>query len=129
MTDLSEQAVEELGEKILKAKADGTKVKITAGGKTVEAMVEAMVQAAERIPTLFGGDARTKLKALVARIENLNEDKAGIAADLKEVFAEAKGEGFDTKILRKVIALRAQDAAKRAEVDALVELYMDAVGD
>ncbi len=68
-----------------------------------------------------------KLKSLVERIERLNEDKAAVTEDLKEVFAEAKGEGFDTKILRKVIRLRAQDAATRAEEEALIDLYMSAV--
>lgn len=68
-----------------------------------------------------------KLKSLVERIERLNEDKAEVTSDIKEVYVEAKGEGFDTKILRKVIRLRAQDAATRAEEEALVDLYMSAV--
>ncbi len=68
-----------------------------------------------------------KLKSLVERIERLNEDKAAVTEDLKEVYAESKGEGFDTKILRKVIRLRAQDAATRAEEEALIDLYMSAV--
>lgn len=77
---------------------------------------------------VLGGNAQASLKSLVARIERLNEDKANISADLKEVFAEAKGEGFDTKIIRKVIRLRAQDSAKRSEEEALIELYISAVG-
>lgn len=68
-----------------------------------------------------------KLRSLIERVERLNEDKAAVAADLKEVFAEAKGEGFDTKILRKVIRLRAQDPAKRSEEEALIEVYMNAI--
>jgi uncharacterized protein (UPF0335 family) len=72
--------------------------------------------------------AQGKLKSLVERIERLEEDKAAVANDLKEVFAEAKNEGFDTKILRKVIRLRKQDTAKRQEEEALVELYVNAIG-
>jgi len=72
--------------------------------------------------------AQGRLKSFFERIERLEEDKAAIAADLKEVFAEAKGEGFDTKIIRKVIRLRKQDKAKRQEEEALVDLYLSAIG-
>jgi uncharacterized protein (UPF0335 family) len=76
----------------------------------------------------LSGTAQGKLKSLVERIERLEEDKAAVANDLKEVYAEAKGEGFDTKILRKVIRLRKADAAKRQEEEALIELYVAAIG-
>ena len=72
--------------------------------------------------------AQGKLKSLVERIERLEEDKASVAGDLKEVYAEAKGEGFDTKIIRKVIRLRKSDVAKRQEEEALIELYITAIG-
>jgi uncharacterized protein (UPF0335 family) len=72
--------------------------------------------------------AQGKLKSLVERIERLEEDKAAVANDLKELFAEAKGEGFDVKILRKVIRLRKQDVAKRQEEEALIDLYVSAIG-
>ena len=72
--------------------------------------------------------AQGKLKSLVERIERLEEDRAAVASDLKEVYAEAKGEGFDTKIIRKVIRLRKADAAKRSEEEALIELYITAIG-
>jgi uncharacterized protein (UPF0335 family) len=72
--------------------------------------------------------AQGKLKSLVERIERLEEDKAAVAGDLKEVYAEAKGEGFDTKILRKVVRLRKQDAAQRQEEEALLDLYVSAIG-
>ena len=72
--------------------------------------------------------AQGKLKSLVERIERLEEDKASVAGDLKEVYAEAKGEGFDTKIIRKVVRLRKSDAAKRSEEEALIELYITAIG-
>jgi len=72
--------------------------------------------------------AQGKLKSLVERIERLEEDRATVANDLKEVYAEAKGEGFDTKIIRKVIRLRKQDSAKRQEEEALIDLYVSAIG-
>ena len=76
----------------------------------------------------LGATAQGKLKSLVERIERLEEDKAAVMNDLKEVYAEAKGEGFDVKILRKVIRLRKADAAKRQEEEALIELYVSAIG-
>ena len=72
--------------------------------------------------------AQTQLRSVIERIERLEEDKAAVATDLKEVYAEAKGEGFDTKIIRKVIRLRKADAAKRSEEEALIELYITAIG-
>lgn len=69
-----------------------------------------------------------QIKALVERIEKLEEEKAVIANDIKEVFAEAKSNGFDVKILKKVIALRKQEASKRAEEQAMLSVYMDALG-
>ena len=72
--------------------------------------------------------AQGRLKSFIERVERLEEDKAAISADMKEVFAEAKGEGFDVKILRKVIRLRKQDKVKRLEEEALVELYIEAIG-
>ena len=72
--------------------------------------------------------AQGKLKSLIERIERLEEDKAAVAADLKEVYAEAKGEGFDVKIVRKVVRLRKQDTAKRLEEEAMIDLYISAIG-
>lgn len=73
--------------------------------------------------------AQGRLKSFVERVERLEEDKAAVSADLKGVFDEAKGEGFDVKILRKIIRLRKQDKVKRDEEDALTELYMQAIGE
>ena len=73
--------------------------------------------------------AQGQLKSIIERIERLEEDKAAIAADLKEVFAEAKGNGFDVKTLRKVIRIRKQDTAKRQEEEALLDLYLSAIGE
>jgi uncharacterized protein (UPF0335 family) len=85
---------------------------------------------ADDAPTLdsLGVTAQGKLKSIIERIERLEEDKAAVAGDLKEVYAEAKGEGFDTKILRKVIRLRKQDSAQRQEEEALIDLYISAIG-
>jgi len=69
------------------------------------------------------------LPRLIARIERLNEEKAALTADISEVFKEAKSQGFDVKVMRKVIAERKLDAAERAERDALIETYMSALGD
>jgi len=70
-----------------------------------------------------------RLRALVARIERLEEEKAGLAADIKEVYAEAKSMGYETKVLRKVISIRKQDVRERQEMEALLELYLSVVGD
>ena len=72
--------------------------------------------------------AQGKLKSFIERIERLEEDKAAVGIDLKEVYAEAKGEGFDTKIMRKVVRLRKQDKAQRLEEEALLDLYVSAIG-
>lgn len=75
-----------------------------------------------------GGIARDQLRSVVERIERLEEEKAGIAADIKDVFAEAKGNGYDIPTLRKILSLRKQDAAKREEADHLLDTYKRALG-
>lgn len=72
--------------------------------------------------------AQGRLRSIVERIERLNEDKAAVQTDIKEVFAEAKGEGYDVKALRKVIRINAMDKAKRQEEEAIVDLYLSALG-
>ena len=72
--------------------------------------------------------AKDQLKSVVERIERLEEEKAALAADIKEVYAEAKGNGFDVKILRKVIRIRKQDAAERSTEEEMLDLYLSAVG-
>lgn len=69
-----------------------------------------------------------RLKSFVERIERLEEEKAGIAADIKEVYAEAKGTGFDVKIMRQIVRLRKMEQADRAEQEELLDLYMRALG-
>ncbi|MDP3408605.1 DUF2312 domain-containing protein [Bosea sp. (in: a-proteobacteria)] len=70
-----------------------------------------------------------QLKSIVERIERLEEEKKTIADDIKEVYAEAKGNGYDVKVLRKVIAIRKRDANERAEEEAILDLYLQAVGE
>lgn len=79
-------------------------------------------------PDVLTATAQGRLKTFIERIERLEEDKAAVSADMKGVFDEAKGEGFDVKILRKVIRLRKQDKAKRDEEEALTDLYLQAIG-
>ena len=78
---------------------------------------------------VLSGQAQGQLKTIIERIERLEEDRAAVLADLKEVYLEAKGNGFDTKILRKVVRIRKQDRAKRMEEDALLDLYLSAIGE
>ena len=75
----------------------------------------------------MGQATREKLKQFVARIERLEAEKAEIATDIREVYAEVKTFGFDTKVMRKLIAKRKQDPNERAEQEALLELYEGAV--
>ena len=72
--------------------------------------------------------AADQLKSFIERIERLEEEKAGIAGDLREVYAEAKGNGFDTKVMRKIISLRKRDFAERQEEEAILDLYLQALG-
>lgn len=74
------------------------------------------------------GVAQDQLRSIVARIERLEEEKATIAADIKEVYGEAKGNGFDVKALRKLISMRKVDQAERKEQEAMLDLYMHALG-
>ena len=74
-----------------------------------------------------GGVAADRLRSFVERIERLEEEKAALLADIKEVYAEAKGTGFDVKTLRQIIALRKLDQSDRQEQDALLELYKRAL--
>lgn len=77
---------------------------------------------------VLNSTAQSQLKTIIERIERLNEDKAAVMADLKEVYAEAKGNGFDTKIIRKVVRINSQDRAKWQEEEALIDLYLSALG-
>ena len=75
-----------------------------------------------------GGIAADRLRSLVERIERLEEEKAALAGDIREVYAEAKGNGFDTKIMRQIIRLRRLDKADLQEQETLLDLYKRALG-
>ena len=72
--------------------------------------------------------AQDQIRAFIERIERMEEEKKAIADDIKEIYAEAKGNGFDTKVLRQIVRIRKQDAAERMEQEALLDLYMTALG-
>lgn len=72
--------------------------------------------------------AAGQLRALIERIERLEEEKKTIADDIKDVYAEAKGNGFDTKAIRSIIRLRKQDQAEREEAETILDLYKAALG-
>ncbi len=75
-----------------------------------------------------GNVAAEQLRLFIERIERLEEEKKGIADDVKDVYAEAKSNGYDTKTMRKVIALRRMESHVRQEADALLETYRNALG-
>jgi uncharacterized protein (UPF0335 family) len=88
---------------------------------------EASPDAPRRVSTA-GAVAADQLRSIVERIERLEEEKAGLASDIKDIFTEAKGNGYDVKTLRKIIALRKQDAAERDEAQHLLDTYCRALG-
>ena len=75
-----------------------------------------------------GGVAGERLRSFVQRLERLEEEKAALTADIREVYNEAKGEGFDTKIMRQIVRLRKMETADRQEQEALLDLYKQALG-
>lgn len=78
-------------------------------------------------PQKKSGFAKDQLKSFINRIERLEEEKAALAADIKEVYSEAKGTGFDTAIMRQVIRLRKLDKADFQEMEAMLDLYLTAL--
>ncbi|MCL4155508.1 UNVERIFIED_CONTAM: hypothetical protein GTU68_005631 [Idotea baltica] len=72
--------------------------------------------------------AQEQLKSLIERIERLEEEKKALTADVQEVYGEAKANGFDTKIMRKIVALRKMDENERQEQEAIIDLYLSALG-
>ncbi|MEM8936487.1 MAG: DUF2312 domain-containing protein [Pseudomonadota bacterium] len=73
--------------------------------------------------------AAKQLRSFIERVERLEEEKAVIMGDIKEIYAEAKGEGYDVKTLRQVVRVRKMDRAERQEREALLDLYLSALGD
>ncbi len=75
-----------------------------------------------------GGIAAQRLRSFIERVERLEEEKAALGADIREVYAEAKGDGFDVKTMRQIVRLRKLDSSDRAEQEALLDLYQAALG-
>lgn len=76
-----------------------------------------------------GGVAAERLRSFIERVERLEEEKKGLSDDIKDVYAEAKGEGYETKVLRQIVRLRKMDRADRQEQEALLDLYLSALGE
>lgn len=74
------------------------------------------------------GISADRLRSIIKRIEKLEEDKAAVSEDIKEVYAEAKGTGFDVKVIRQIVRMRKVEVEKRREQEELLELYMSAIG-
>jgi uncharacterized protein (UPF0335 family) len=79
-------------------------------------------------PNDVGGVAAQQLKSIIERIERLEEEKAGLQADIKDIYAEAKSQGFETKIIRQLVRLRKKEKQERQEEEELLELYKAALG-
>lgn len=79
-------------------------------------------------PQDTGGICGERLRSFIERIERLEEEKTALLEDIKEVYAEAKGVGFDTKTMRKIVSLRKLDVQKRREQEELLDLYKSAIG-
>ncbi|MGE0735242.1 MAG: DUF2312 domain-containing protein [Alphaproteobacteria bacterium] len=75
-----------------------------------------------------GSIAKEKLKSFIERIERLEEEKGSLTADIREVYSEAKGNGFEPKVMRKLVSLRRLDKDERQEQDSLLEVYREALG-
>jgi uncharacterized protein (UPF0335 family) len=75
-----------------------------------------------------GGIAADRLKSFIERVERLEEEKAAIAGDVKEIYAEAKSSGFEVKIMRQLVRLRKMEPAVRKEQDELLDIYKRAIG-
>ena len=88
---------------------------------------ETMAEGARK-PADAGRIAGERLKSFIERIERLEEEKAALGGDIKEVYSEAKGVGFDTKIMRQLVRLRRMDSADRREQEELLDLYKRAIG-
>jgi uncharacterized protein (UPF0335 family) len=78
--------------------------------------------------TEVGHNSKEQIRSIIERVERLEEEKKGLADDIKDVFAEAKGNGYDPRALREIVKLRKQDPEDRKEREAIIETYMHALG-
>ncbi len=90
---------------------------------------ELALESAATIVDVLNGPAQGQLRSVIDRVERLLVEKSEVMEQIKEVYLEAKGNGFDVKILRKVVKLRSMDRAKRQEEDAILDLYLSALGE
>jgi uncharacterized protein (UPF0335 family) len=79
--------------------------------------------------TTFGNNSAEQLRSILTRVENLEIEKAEVSEQVKEVYSEAKANGFDTAVLKRIVRLRKMDKAKRLEMEAIFDLYMSAIGE
>jgi uncharacterized protein (UPF0335 family) len=102
----------------------------TAGAPPIHTTSEAISRAAAKLSQDAAAHsfAKDQLKAIIERIERLEEEKKTISDDIKDVYGEAKGNGYDVKALRTIIRLRKQDANERAEQETVLETYLQALG-
>ena len=75
-----------------------------------------------------GGVAAGQIKSIIERVERLEEEKAALAGDIREIYAEAKSNGYDVKVLRQIVRIRKQDTAERQEMESILDLYLHALG-
>lgn len=75
-----------------------------------------------------GGVAAAQIKSIIERVERLEEEKTALAGDIREIYAEAKSNGYDVKVLRQIVRIRKQDTAERQEQEAILDLYLHALG-
>lgn len=110
--------------------ADGITTTITVRGQSFELTDAQLNEAANRVARepKVGGIEADKLKSYISRIEKLAEDRAGLAADERDVFAEAKANGFHTKTMRQILKLRKMKANERTEQEYMLDLYKRALG-
>lgn len=100
----------------------------TPDGEKLHFTDETLKRAAEKLGGNLMHNTREQLKSIVERIERLEEEKKSIADDIRDVYAESKGNGFDVKALRAIVKLRRQDPNERQEAETILETYMQALG-
>lgn len=106
---------------------DGSPAKVAIGSNSGDADFGEFAGTEVNPLDVLSGTAQGKLKSFIERLERLHSDRQAVMDDIKEVMSEAKGEGFDVKIIRTVLKIRAMDKARKAEEDALTELYLTAL--
>lgn len=101
---------------------------IEMNGETIHTTTERMKQAASAMEVEANGVAADELRQFIERVERLDEERKAIADDIRDVYAEAKGRGYDVKALKAILRLRAKEPHEREEEEAILELYKSALG-